>query len=481
MSTRRYFPALLALATLLGAFAKTADAQIIGGRYAFGFLALPPSATQSGLGGWQLREDSRDPSVAQFNPAGLSAATDGVIHLGQDFMYAGVGRSSLAAGKRIERFGVDAAAHLQYVGFGDFTGRDVMGVETGDFRVSGLNVGVSAAREVFERLRVGAGVSFVQQQIESYDAFGLSLSGGLVYSPDSSGRTLIGLQFQHLGTMVNDFGAASEPLPIDVSVGLSRRLKYLPVRFGLLYRKLDRWNLLYDDPDRRDQGGFGEAPTERSSLARGLDNFGRHLAANVELGLGRREALRLRIGYDRQRQTEGLVEGREGNYPSLAGFSAGLGVDFRRGQVNYGYRVQHQGGAANHLTLLVDLSPGERVDRPERETRPAREPVPRGRRPRRRPVREPKPDPGDSEAVAPTPAPPRSSEAAPEEVAPPALPPADETLDKAQRKAAKETRKAEKQQRLKKERERRERLMRERRRGRKPGVTASQPPAERAR
>ena len=465
----RLYAALLCV-TLGAAVAKTAAAQVVGGRYAFGMLELPPSATVSGLGGWQLRSDSRDPAVAQFNPSALSTSSDGVLHVGQDFLYAGVGRSSLGFGQRVERLGIDAAAHLQYVGFGDFVGRDVAGVETGDFSVRGVQVGVSASREVFERLRVGAGVSGVQQQIESYKAFGLSFSGGLTYLPDSSGRTVIGLQFRHLGTMVNDFGAASEPLPIDVSIGFSRRLKYLPLRFGLLYRKLDRWNLLYDDPARRDQGGFGEAPTERSSLSRGLDNFGRHLAANLELGLGRRETIRLRLGYDRQRQTENLVEGREGNYPSLAGFSAGLGVDFRRGQVNYGYRVQHQGGAANHLTLLVDLRPGERAVAPVREAKPRRAPVQRGRRPGRRPSRRTSPDVHDADGPAqdaPGADAPNTEE--PAEVVLPDLP-QEAAETKEETKAAKQQRKAEKKQRLQEERARRERLMRERRRGRKPGA-----------
>lgn len=462
----------LALAFIVGgAFAKTAAAQLIGGRYAVGFLSLPPSATTSALGGWQLREDTRDPGLAQFNPATLNAETDRVVHVGQDFMFAGVGRSSLAGGKHIERLGIDAAAHLQYVGFGDFVGRDAAGVETGDFGVRGYSVGVSAGRELFERLRVGAGLSLVQQQIESYRAFGLSLSGGLVYSPDTSGRTLIGLQFQHLGTLINDFDAASEPLPIDVSIGLTRRLKYLPVRFGILYRKLDRWDLLYDDPDRRDAGGFGEEPTERSGVSRAIDNFGRHLAFNVELGLGSRDELRLRVGYDRQRQAENLVQGSEGNYPSLAGFGGGLGFDFRRGQVNYAYRVQHQGGAANHLTLLVDLDPGERAANPERAAKPKGKPVPRGRRPVRRPRS--RASEADRDVAPESSDPPLNPSSAAEMAERPSATPAptvpgsasDTKYEETDRKAEKAQRKAAKKERLRAQRERREALIRERRRG----------------
>lgn len=352
---------LAALALLCFAFAKppALSAQVIGGRYAFGFLALPPSAATTALGGWQLTNDTRDPLLAQFNPATLNAETHRVVHVGQDFLPTGVGRSFLGVGKRVNRLGIDAAAQLQYVGFGTFTGRDEAGAPTNDFRASGLTVGVSAAREVFERLKVGLGLNYVSQSIESYHSFGFALSGGALYSPDTTGRTLIGLQFQQAGLMLNDFDAAREPLPVDVSIAFSRRLQYLPLRFGIRYRKLDRWNLLYDDPALRDDGNiFGETGGERSPVARGLDNLGRHLGLNAELGLGKREALKLRAGYDRQRQREGKV----GDYNSFAGFSYGLAVSTRRWQLDYGHTVQHRAGGAHHLGLLLDFAPAARGD-----------------------------------------------------------------------------------------------------------------------
>ncbi len=351
---------LAALALVCCAAAKPdAAAQVIGGRYAFGFLALPPSAATTALGGWQLVGDARDPLLSRFNPATLNAETDRVVHVGQDFLPTGVGRSFLGVGRRLDRLGIDAAAQLQYAGFGDFTGRDEASVRTADFRASGLTAGVSAAREVFDRLRVGLGVDFVSQSIESYNSFGFAISGGALYSPDTSGRTLIGLQFVGAGLMLNDFDAARAPLPVDVSIAVSRRLRYLPLRVGIRYRKIDRWNLLYDDPSLRDEGNiFGEESGERGRVARGLDNLGRHLGLNVELGLGKREALKLRAGYDGQRQREGKV----GEFNSLAGFSYGLAINTRRWQLDYGHTVQHRAGGAHHLGLLLDFAPAARAD-----------------------------------------------------------------------------------------------------------------------
>ena len=333
------------------------QAQIIGGRYASGWLVLPPSAATTALAGWQINPDSDDPALANFNPASLNAATDRVLHVGQDFFPAGIARSILAGGAHVDRLDIDAGATLQYVNFGDFTGRDEGGNLTADFRALGYALSLQASRDLAPRLRVGVGLTALGERIDTYSAFGLSLSGGLLYQTDTTGLTVVGVQFQHLGRMLNQLTDEVDPLPLDLSIGFSRRLRYLPLRFGILYRKLDRWNLLYDDPATRDDNTIlSGGPTERSAAARGLDNFGRHLSINGELLLGKREVVRLRAGYDRQRQQENKVR----DLRSLAGFSFGAGVHTRRWRLDYGHTVQHRAGGANHLSLLVDFTPGPR-------------------------------------------------------------------------------------------------------------------------
>ncbi len=334
-----------------------AEAQLIGGRYAAGWLAMPPSAAAAALGGWRIDAGDKDPALAIWNPSSLNPNTDRVAHAAQVFLPTGASRSILAGGARLERWKLDAGAHLQFVDYGDFEGRDEAGNATADFSAKGYSLGVSASRAIAERLRVGLGVMAVGERIEEFGAFGLGLSGGLHYLTDSSGRTTIGVQFQNLGLMMNPLTDVRDPLPLDFSIGFARRLRYLPLRFGVMYRKIDRWNLLYDDPTTRDDNTIlGGESTERSATARTLDNFGRHLALNAELLLGQRETVRLRAGYDRQRQREGQVR----ELRSLAGFSVGLGIHTRRWSLDYGHTIQHRAGGANHLSLLVDFTPGAR-------------------------------------------------------------------------------------------------------------------------
>ena len=344
------FQALLALLGL--SCLVSVQAQVLGGEYGHAWLMAPPSAHTTGLGGWQLTLDSRDPALSGFSPASISPAADQVVHLSQDLQRAGIGRSILSGGYHLDRVDGDLAVNLQYVNYGEFVGRDERGVETAPFRAGEYGVGAAFAKTYRERVRVGVGVQAVGGSIESYNSFGLSMSAGIMYTPDTLGRTLLGLQLQHAGILLNGYTDSRDVLPAAASIGISRRLRYLPLRVGLLYRRLERWNLLYDDPDRRESTSiFGGQPTSRGAAAEWVDNFTRHLAVNAEFYLGKKEVVQLRFGYDHQRQRESRV----GEYRSLAGFSYGFGLNLRRFRLDYGHGIQHLAGGPHHIGLLLDL------------------------------------------------------------------------------------------------------------------------------
>jgi len=316
------------------------------------WLATSPSAQATGLSGWQLKISGRDPALAAFNPAMLNAETRGVAHVSQDFLRAGASRSLVAGAGYLKKFEVEVGGTLQYVGFGDFVGRDERGVQTGDFNAREYAAGLAFAKTLDERVRVGIQLGVLGGSLEQFSSFGAFVSAGITYSPDTAGRTLLALQLQNAGVLFNSYTEQRDPLPSALSLGLSRRLRYLPLRVGLLYRRLDRWDILYDDPDRQDMTSFlGEDPEERSDVSRTLDNFARHLSLNAELSLGKKEVVQLRVGYDHQRQREAKVN----EFLSLAGFSYGLGINLRRFRLDYGHGIQHLGGGPHHVGLLFDF------------------------------------------------------------------------------------------------------------------------------
>ena len=94
------------------------------------------------------------------------------------------------------------------------------------------------------------------------------------------------------------------------------------------------------------------APKEQSDFSQGVENFFKHLTFGGEFLIGKKEGLMLRLGYNYQHHQELSVV----NLRSLAGFSAGVGVNVKSFIIDYGFEVYHQAGSTKHLGLRVNLN-----------------------------------------------------------------------------------------------------------------------------
>ena len=329
----------------------------VGGISAYEFLNLPNSAAVAGLGGHHIAVQNDDITLAARNPALLNPAMHGRLALSHAFVPAGIGNSYLAYGRYREDIRTTLQAGLQYVGYGgDLVRRDVTGQELGTFTASDFAFTVGAAREVQERLSVGVNMKLIGSQLAGYGSFGLGFDAGLFYR-DTSARFGITLLARNFGRQLTHYadGGYREPMPFELQVGLSRELKYLPFRFSVIYRYLDRWNVLYDNPDSVDDFeliiGDENAPDARGAGAVFFDNLARHFVVNGELLLGRQRNLSLRVGYNHGLRRElRLVDFRSG-----AGYSFGFAWRTKRFRLAYGRTTYHLGGGVNQLGLGTTL------------------------------------------------------------------------------------------------------------------------------
>jgi hypothetical protein len=134
-----------------------------------------------------------------------------------------------------------------------------------------------------------------------------------------------------------------------MQLGISKKLRYLPFRFSIIYQHLNRWNILYDDPEEeQDIPFFGE---ETKSGNQFLDNLARHFVINGEFLFGKTESFRVRLGYNHLQRKELSIS----NLRSLSGFSFGFGIKISRFRFDYGRSFTHLGAGNNHLSISTDL------------------------------------------------------------------------------------------------------------------------------
>ena len=344
---------LLLLTLLLTSISVQAQ---IGGLSAYEFLNLPNSATQAAMGGHHIALRDDDLSLASRNPSLLNSLMDRRLAISHAFHPVGISNSYLAYGLDRPDLKMTFQAGLQYTSYGnDLIRRDVTGQDLGTFSANDYALTIGASRRIENRLSVGANLKLINSQLADYSSFGLATDIGLHYR-DTTGRLGITILAKNIGFQLSryDESTGREPLPYELQIGLTRRLEHLPFRFSIIYRYLDRWNVLYDDPNSRDESIFviaNEEAIERSAGSIWFDNLMRHFVFNGELLIGRNETLRLRVGYNHGLRKELSLT----DFRSLAGYSAGFALRIKRFSIAYGRTTYHIGGGINQLGLDIDL------------------------------------------------------------------------------------------------------------------------------
>ncbi len=325
----------------------------IGGDAVYQFLRLSSSARATALGGSLIATKDDDVALSLANPALLNATMDKQISFNQTIHPAGATFGYLSYGQNFDKIGTFQAG-VQYINYGKFQQTEPDGSITGEFSARELALNVGGSRALSDRLTVGANLKFVQSQLASYKSVGLAGDVAAIYE-DTAARFVAALTFRNFGSQLTTYNKDKnfEPLPFEIQFGISKRLKYLPLRFSVIGQQLQRWAIAYDDPAIRDRNQlFNDTVTTRPGFGVFVDNFFRHLIFNAELSLGKKEVLRLRLGYNYLHSAEMRVQGLRG----LAGFSTGFGIKISKFRIDYGLNIMHFAGMVHHFTFSTNLN-----------------------------------------------------------------------------------------------------------------------------
>ena len=349
-------PSFVCLTPLIVLFACTCGRAQVGGISAYEFLNLPNSATVAAMGGHHIALMDDDLSLALRNPSLLNRAMDRKLALSHAFHPAGISNSSLAYGTYREKLKATFQAGLQYANYGgDLVRRDNTGQAQGAFSANEFALTVGAARRFESRLSVGANLKLISSQLAGYNSYAIGADAAVHYV-DTSGLFGISLVARNFGHQLTKYDPASgrEPMPFELQIGINRELRYLPFRFSFIYRYLDRWNVLFDDPNAENESifvTFGEEESGRGAGAVFLDNLARHFVFNGELLIGKQRNLRLRFGYNHGLQRELRLS----DFRSAAGYTYGFAWRTKRFSIAYGRTTYHLGGGVNQLGVDVGL------------------------------------------------------------------------------------------------------------------------------
>jgi hypothetical protein len=330
MISSRPFRLWTVLVVLLGtAWAMPpAPAHAQGALSSFPFLQFAPSARAAALGDALPAQADGDINALFGHPAALDSSTHQSGSLSYLNYLADINAGFVAVGHSVDGVG-DFGAGLRFLSWGAFEEANEFGERTGSFGAGDVALTVSGARAFRTRWRYGASLHVIHSRLATAQATALAVDAGVLYRIPAQ-QISLSASVNRLGRTVDSFGVTRDRLPVDVRLGLTKQLRYLPLLLSITAYDLDQ-------PGDALPGGTP------------LDRVMAHVLLGGELTI--HEAFRLRVGYNHRRREElGLSDGFE-----AAGLSAGFGLAIAPLHVSYAYQSWSSLGGLHWLTLRARL------------------------------------------------------------------------------------------------------------------------------
>ncbi|MFH1525957.1 MAG: type IX secretion system protein PorQ [Bacteroidota bacterium] len=285
----------------------------------YDFLNLGISPRASALAG-SFVSNYDDPNIIFYNPAGIASLKETPTSFSYLQHLVDISSASFAMSKEIENIGRFGAG-IQYVNYGDFPKTDQYGKQNGNFSAKEIALIVGYASEIDENFYYGANVKFIFSGIENYTSTGLAFDLGLQYILAESGWSF-GFAVQNLGAQLESYAGIKEKIPVDVKLGLSKRLAHTPFTFYFAVNKLNE---------------SGDGLSSRFS----------NITGGVEIKLS--AAIKLRLGYENEKRKEYKI----GTTPGLAGFNLGFGIRVSEYDVDYSFSSMGSMGALHRFGITT--------------------------------------------------------------------------------------------------------------------------------
>ena len=294
----------------------------------FPVVQLDETARIAALGGRSPALMTRDPGSMFSNPALLSYSSP------RSFSFSYLNHiGSANAGWVSYAVGIDslttAGIGFRYLGFGTMPRADEEGNRDGTFNASDMSLTVGASRRSLPGLTYGANINFLFSSIDGIHSSALTADAGIFYAIDSKGVTL-GASIHHAGFVLSSFGSRRDQVPLDVRLGITKKLAHMPLLLSLAVYRLHKLD-----------GSSRETDF--------LNNALYHLVVGGEFLFS--ESFQIRFGYNHRRHDELRMKSRL----DLAGFSMGFGLDLSRVGIDYGFNSWSSLGGLHRFTIRTRL------------------------------------------------------------------------------------------------------------------------------
>lgn len=305
-------------AIILALFALLTQAQE--SQTVYNFLRLPVSAHVAALGGDNITLTDDDATLIFHNPSLLNNVSDQTLNLNMMTYMEGSTTASAAFVKAAGERGTWGVA-AQYMGYGTMREMTADNQQTGEFSAKDIAVSGSFAYALTERISGGITARVITSYIGQYNSLGMGVDIGLNYY-DAEREWSVSAVAKNLGGQLSAYEDDFERMPLDLQLGVTKRLIGSPLRLSATLIRLNDWQV----------------------------GLGKHLVMGADLILS--PQFYLAVGYNGLRASQMKISESDGSSSHGAGLSIGGGIQLERLKLHVAYAKYH----VSSSSLLVNLS-----------------------------------------------------------------------------------------------------------------------------
>jgi len=341
----------------------------IGGDNTYEALNLITSARVAALSGNAISIKDDDLDLAWDNPSILNTSMQDHLVLNYVNYLTDINYTSFIYSKSFSNLG-SFSAGMKYIHYGTFKETDFTGEFIREFNAQDvvfnigwgkeiapiLNLGKSNEKILDSMFFIGGNLKFIYSTYHfDYTSIGVAVDLAGTYHNQKKETTIAAI-IKNAGVQIKPYTNKNrEPLPFEVQIGISQKLKHAPFRLMLNANHLEKWDLTYIDPNslqsplipaEEDTLLFQKIGTKVSGFG---DKILRHTVLGTEIILSKN--LHIRLGYNYQRRKELKLFSKKG----MAGFSVGIGFKVSKLHFSYARTSFHLAGASNYFSIKTDL------------------------------------------------------------------------------------------------------------------------------
>ena len=286
----------------------------------YNFLRLPVSAHAAALGGHNITLQDDDGALVFHNPALINNVSDRTLNLNMMTYMEGTVTASVAFLRAVGERGTWGVSG-RFVGYGEMKETDVEGRQTGTFSAKDFALGGTFAYALSDHWTGGVTAKLIASYIGQYNSMGAGVDLGLNYWSGESEWSVSAVA-RNLGGQLTAYEDDFERIPLDVQLGVSKRLVGSPLRFSAMLVRLNDWQ-------------YG---------------IGKHLVLGADLLLG--ERFYVAAGYNPMRVAEMKIVSGDEESAHGAGLSLGAGLTLERLKLHVAYGQYHV--SCSSLLVTID-------------------------------------------------------------------------------------------------------------------------------